>query len=41
MYIHKGILKFNVIFDLNMYNIYIYKAWYNNIYPQLIKLFNK
>ena len=38
---HKRILKFNDIIDLNIYK-YMYKAWYNNnIHPQIIKLFNK
>ena len=41
IYIHKRILKFNDIIDLNIYK-YMYKAWYNNnIHPQIIKLFNK
>ena len=41
IYIHKRILNFNDIIDLNIYK-YMYKAWYNNnIHPQIIKLFNK
>ena len=41
IYIHKRILKFNNIIDLNIYK-YMYKAWYNkNIHPKIIKLFNK
>ena len=41
IYIHKRILTFNDIIDLNIYK-YIYKAWYNNnIHQQIIKLFNK
>ena len=41
IYIHKRVLNFNDIIDLNIYK-YMYKAWYNNnIHPQIIKLFNK
>ena len=40
IYIHKRILKFKDIIDLNIYK-YMYKVWYNhNIHPQIIKLFN-
>ena len=40
IYIHKRILKFKDIIDLNIYK-YMYKAWYyHNIHPQISKLFN-